>query len=182
MIHKHAIKQSKPYGSYEIPGNRLQARQAQEAPLTLSNTVNVNAETSSTLTSATTTATIKTTMPLCYTEEKICIAATNNCSFHGACFRKYKEGGKVDQTGKECWTCGCKPTVRTDSKNRTSTTYWGGPACQKEDISAPFLLLAGFTVAIVAAVTWGIGMLYSIGQEPLPSVIGAGVAGPRAQK
>ena len=31
-------------------------------------------------------------------------------------------------------------------------------------------------------VAWGIGLLFSIGEEDLPSVIGAGVAGPRAQR
>ena len=46
----------------------------------------------------------------------------------------------------------------------------------------PFFLIAGTTIAIVALVSWGIGLLFSIGQEDLPSVIGAGVAGPRAQK
>lgn len=46
----------------------------------------------------------------------------------------------------------------------------------------PFWLLAGISIAMVATVSWGIGLLFSIGQEDLPSVIGAGVAGPRAQK
>ena len=46
----------------------------------------------------------------------------------------------------------------------------------------PFLLIAGFTIVMVATVSWGVGLLFSIGQETLPSVIGAGVAGPRAQK
>ena len=62
------------------------------------------------------------------------------------------------------------------------TTQWGGPACQKKDVSVPFFLLAGFTIAILATVTWAVGLLFSVGQEKLPSVIGAGVAGPRAQK
>lgn len=45
----------------------------------------------------------------------------------------------------------------------------------------PFWLLAGFSVVLVAAVSWGVGLLWSIGEEELPSVIGAGVAGPRAK-
>ena len=59
---------------------------------------------------------------------------------------------------------------------------WGGPACQKKDVSTPFWLLAGITIFLVSVVSWGIGLLVSIGQEELPGVIGAGVAGPRAQK
>ena len=44
-----------------------------------------------------------------------------------------------------------------------------------------FFLLAGLTIALVGAATWGVGLLMSVGDEELPSVIGAGVAGPRAQ-
>ena len=62
------------------------------------------------------------------------------------------------------------------------TVHWGGPACQKKDVSMPFFLLAGLTIGLIAVVAWGIGLLISIGQEDLPSVIGAGVAGPRTQK
>lgn len=38
------------------------------------------------------------------------------------------------------------------------------------------------TVFLVALVAWGVGLLMAVGGEELPSVIGAGVAGPRAQK
>lgn len=62
------------------------------------------------------------------------------------------------------------------------TIEWAGPACSKKDVSMPFWLLAGISIALVATVSWGVGLLFSIGQEELPSVIGAGVAGPRAQK
>lgn len=62
------------------------------------------------------------------------------------------------------------------------TTQWGGPSCRKKDVSVPFFLLAGLAIALAAIISWGVGLLYSIGQEDLPSVIGAGVAGPRAQK
>jgi len=72
--------------------------------------------------------------------------------------------------------------VTTDSEGRTKTIYWGGPACQKKDISAQFWLLAGLGIMLAATVSWGVGLLFSIGEEELPSVIGAGVAGPRAQK
>ena len=70
----------------------------------------------------------------------------------------------------------------TDDEGRVKTVYWGGPACQKKDISVPFFLLAGLSIGLVGAVTWGVGLLMSVGSEELPSVIGAGVAGPRAQK
>ena len=79
-----------------------------------------------------------------------------------------------DEEGAECWTCQCEPD-RIKNDRGVKTIYWGGPACQKKDISVPFLLFAGFTVAAVAAISYGIGLLYSIGQEDLPSVLGAGV-------
>jgi len=48
--------------------------------------------------------------------------------------------------------------------------------CQKEDISTQFWLIAGFTITIIGAVTFAIGLLFSVGEEKLPGVIGAGVS------
>lgn len=45
-----------------------------------------------------------------------------------------------------------------------------------------FWLFAGFGVAMAAAIAWGVGLLFSMGGEELPSVLGAGVVGPRAQR
>lgn len=72
--------------------------------------------------------------------------------------------------------------MRKNSDGTVKTVQWGGPACQKKDVSIPFWLLAGFTVLLVGVVTWAIGLLYSVGSEELPSVIGAGVSGGKAQK
>ena len=67
--------------------------------------------------------------------------------------------------------------VRTNSDGTKKTTQWGGPACQKKNVVAPFWLLAGFTVFLVTLVSWGAGTIWSMGNEELPSVIGAGVSG-----
>lgn len=56
------------------------------------------------------------------------------------------------------------------------TIHWGGNMCQKEDISVPFWLIVGFTVTIIGAITFAIGLLFSVGEEKLPGVIGAGVS------
>lgn len=56
------------------------------------------------------------------------------------------------------------------------TIRWGGNMCQKKDVSIPFWLLTGFTIAIVGMITFAIGLLYSVGEEQLPGVIGAGVS------
>jgi hypothetical protein len=59
---------------------------------------------------------------------------------------------------------------------------WGGTACEKKDVSVEFWLFASFGIAMTGLVAGAIGLLYIMGTEELPSVIGAGVAGPRATK
>ena len=72
--------------------------------------------------------------------------------------------------------------MRENEDGTQKTVQWGGLACQKKDVSVPFFLFASFGVAMAALVFGAIGMLFSMGSEELPSVIGAGVAGPRAPK
>lgn len=172
------------YGSYRVPNNKLKAREAQaEEPLSPAHSPagspsvadkpglrNQKASQGS--------AQRKAILPICHSTRPSCMAATGNCSGHGTCYKKH-DSKSSDSEEKGCWACGCdkKGTVQNNRR-----THWGGPACSKEDISAPFFLLAGITIALVAAITWGVGLMYSIGQEDLPSVIGAGVAGPTARK
>lgn len=59
---------------------------------------------------------------------------------------------------------------------------WGGNACQKKDVSMEFILFASFGVVFTAIIAGSIGMLFNMGSQELPSVIGAGVVGPRAQR
>ncbi|KAL9088733.1 MAG: hypothetical protein Q9165_006042 [Trypethelium subeluteriae] len=119
-------------------------------------------------------------LPACFPNEVACSAKTNGCSGHGTCQHKYTN---KDQQGsqKECWACQCQDTVDKNDLGQKITTVWGGPACQKKDVSTSFWLLAGFTIALVSAAAWGIGLLMSMGSEELPSVIGAGVSGPGAR-
>ena len=72
--------------------------------------------------------------------------------------------------------------MRVNDDGTKKTTQWGGFACQKKDVSVPFILFATFGVFMAAVIAGGIGLLYNMGAEPLPSVIGAGVAGPKAGK
>lgn len=121
-----------------------------------------------------------TLMPVCYASNSSCVDATNNCSGHGYCYRKY--ASKHEAVSSDCYACKCVDTVVRNKDGTIKRIQWGGPACQKRDVSTPFFLLAGIAVMIVVAVSSGIGMLFSVGQEELPSVIGAGVAAPRAQR
>jgi len=112
-------------------------------------------------------------LPLCFSSADACANATNSCSGHGSCYKKRAS----------CYACRCSSTiVRHNDDGTTKSVQWGGTACEKKDVSMEFFLFASFGVAMAALVAGGIGMLYSMGAEELPSVIGAGVAGPRATK
>ncbi|OJD21575.1 hypothetical protein ACJ73_07086 [Blastomyces percursus] len=121
-----------------------------------------------------------TMMPVCYSSNETCTEATNNCSGHGSCYRKF--ASKEDSKG-DCYACKCRRTVvRTNEDGTVKTVQWGGAACQKKDVSIPFFIIASLTILMVIAVTGGIRLLFSVGMEELPSVIGAGVTVPKPQK
>ncbi|KAK3937508.1 hypothetical protein QBC46DRAFT_294157 [Diplogelasinospora grovesii] len=114
-------------------------------------------------------------IPQCFNTFNSCMTQTGNCSGHGECANKYGKNAT-----SHCFSCVCMATVvrRGDepgSRGR-KTVHWGGSMCQKEDVSVPFWLITGFTIAIVGAVSFSIGLLFSVGEEKLPGVIGAGVS------
>jgi hypothetical protein len=118
---------------------------------------------------------------LCHSSLNACISATNNCSGHGACYKKTGNAKDVGDAKGSCFTCGCRATKSTftyadGTRKGWTIEYWGGAACHKRDVSGPFWLIAIFSVVMVGLVAWGIGLLYSIGEEKLPGVIGAGVS------
>lgn len=172
---------AKPYGSYKVPSQvELAKRQKFEEPMSETDFLEGGdvdepvTGTTETIRANVSYPPLRGVIPRCHPSLDACNTATNNCSGHGSCFQKY---GSSDGSGQSCFSCGCRATVELvgpDGKS-TSTTYWGGAACNKKDISSSFWLLAGFTVVMVGVISWGIGMLYSMGEEKLPSVIGAGV-------
>ena len=110
-------------------------------------------------------------IPACFNSEDGCVTGTGNCSGHGQCQNRYAKADGSE--GKDvCYTCRCLSTV-SDSG---SLTHWAGGACSKKDISTPFWLFAGFTILLLGILSLSIGMLFSIGEEKLPGVIGAGVS------
>lgn len=114
-------------------------------------------------------------LPSCFASLDSCVSNTNNCSGRGECYRKYSNG----QSKGSCFTCGCIATNETfkwDGGERFVLTNWGGSACQKRDVSGPFWLIAIFTTVMVGLISWAIGLMFSIGEEKLPGVIGAGVS------
>lgn len=112
------------------------------------------------------------TIPSCFGSQDACVKATGNCSGHGECLNKYaKADGQ--SAGKECFSCMC---LGTKNETTGSVTHWGGRTCSKIDVSVPFWLFVGFGIAMVGTLTFAIGLLFSVGEEKLPGVIGAGVS------
>ena len=120
-------------------------------------------------------------LPACFPSLSACEATTRNCSGHGSCQKKYTDPNTpADSRFKNCYACACSATTVDSGLGSGSvlTTYWGGPACQKKDVSVQFWLIALFTVGLVGLVSFAVGQVWSMGDEELPSVIGAGVSGP----
>lgn len=114
--------------------------------------------------------------PVCHVSNSSCTEATNNCSGHGSCYLKYGTGD-----ADNCYACRCQATVVENKDGTTQKIQWGGPACEKKDISSPFFLIAGVTVLVIVMVGSAVGMLFSVGSQELPSVIAAGVGASKAQ-
>jgi hypothetical protein len=117
--------------------------------------------------------------PMCHSSNDLCAQKTQNCSDNGECYRKYRA---KDSTEEDCYACRCKTQEIKNKDNTIKTIQWSGVACQKIDISTPFFILAGLSVLLVIAISWGINFLFTVGQEELPSVLSVGVAAPRLQK
>jgi hypothetical protein len=171
---------SNPYGSYEMPSQiQIERRDEAEEPMT-ELPVEINSKVIEQVSQMedNTSYPITGVPPVCYSSLDSCTNSTNRCSGHGKCQKK--SGIKGDSSAPACWACLCEPTTSTidigDEKEAFIITYWGGAACQKEDISSPFWLLLIVSLVLVGIVAWGISMLFSIGEEKLPGVIGAGVS------
>ncbi|KAG5977150.1 hypothetical protein E4U55_007022 [Claviceps digitariae] len=107
----------------------------------------------------------------CYESLSACNEATRNCTGHGTCKDKYASGDG-NKAAASCFACHCQAT-REEGKG---VKHWGGPSCAKQDVSVPFWLFAGFTLAMVGILSMSVGLLYGVGEEKLPGVIGAGVS------
>ncbi|KAI1259951.1 hypothetical protein F5Y18DRAFT_283342 [Xylariaceae sp. FL1019] len=112
-----------------------------------------------------------TPVPACFKDKDECMNATGNCSGHGWCTDKWYE------SENSCFSCSCKMTFdENEDGGRVAVHRWGGQTCQKRDVSTPFWLFAGVTITLVLTIAFSIGLLFSVGEEKLPGVIGAGVS------
>lgn len=171
-----SAKNTPSYGAYSMPSQiQLERRQVEEPMVVSSASSSTPSSQVTQYTAPNSSEPILGAPKVCYSSIDDCNNSTNTCSGHGKC---YKKSG-ADQGG--CFACQCAPTRRDftvgESEQKAFTLdYWGGAACQKEDVSGPFWLLATFSIVMVGLVAWGISMLFSIGEEKLPGVIGAGVS------
>lgn len=111
-------------------------------------------------------------IPQCFASMGSCQNTTNHCSGHGDCY----------EARTNCFKCKCGTTVVRETEDGKKTVQWGGGACEKKDVSVPFILFASFGIVMAALIAGVIGMMMSMGSEKLPSVLSAGVAGPTARK
>jgi len=109
-------------------------------------------------------------IPACFATQSACEAATNSCSGHGICADRWG----LEETKNSCFFCYCKK-AHADA-NSTKVYNWGGAMCQKRDVSTPFWLFASVTITLVGTIAFSIGLLFNVGEQKLPGVIGAGVS------
>lgn len=118
--------------------------------------------------------------PTCHASESSCLEATNNCSGHGSCYKSSKS--ESEASAGDCYTCKCKDTVVKNQDGSVKRVHWAGSACQKRDISSPFFLIASVSIIGTLAIGAAIVLLFNVGQNELPGVIGAGVGSAGTQK
>ncbi|KAF7981901.1 hypothetical protein HWV62_31493 [Athelia sp. TMB] len=105
----------------------------------------------------------------CFTSADVCTNSTNSCSGRGECMQASK-------AGKTCFICSCS---QTSSKGKTQD--WVGDACERKDISGPFVLLAGSTIGLILLIGGSIALLAAIGDEKLPSTLTSSATGPKRE-
>ena len=178
----HADSNAQAWGTYEMPGLQSLLRKRQPRAQVMEEdraTASSSASSDSTASSNTgisQASPLPGIIPACFPSESTCKSNTRECTGHGSCQLKYTDPTAKDGSpAKHCYACVCAATT---SSNGKSTTFWGGGACQKKDVSVEFWLLALFSIGMVFLISFVIGQIWSMGQEELPSVIGAGVSGP----
>ncbi|KAJ7782388.1 hypothetical protein DFH07DRAFT_790500 [Mycena maculata] len=102
----------------------------------------------------------------CHTTLDACNNATSSCSGRGEC-------AGATKSGRTCFVCSCG-TTRTGTGNQVKSETWVGESCERKDISAPFVLLAGTTIVLLLIIAGSISLLYTVGTIELPSVLMGG--------
>ncbi|TFY63833.1 hypothetical protein EVG20_g6161 [Dentipellis fragilis] len=101
----------------------------------------------------------------CFATADACANATNTCTGRGECVQTAK-------LGRTCFVCACSATKNAQGR----TEHWAGDACQRKDVSGPFVLITGTVIGLVVLIGGSVSLLYSIGSNELPSVLTGGLA------
>ncbi|EGO00237.1 hypothetical protein SERLA73DRAFT_180710 [Serpula lacrymans var. lacrymans S7.3] len=109
-------------------------------------------------------------IPSCFNTAEACTNATDFCSGHGQC-------SSTSKRGQECFVCTCSATSSAQGK----TQYWAGEACERKDVSGPFVLISGVVITLIVIIGGSISLLYGIGDVELPNILTGGVAGGRKE-
>lgn len=88
--------------------------------------------------------------PLAESCQSNATCVSNGCSGRGQCVETAKDSG--------CFQCAC-------------TSGYAGDTCQKTDYSSQFVLLVGTSVFLGLGVVMSVALLFSIGDESLPSTL-----------
>uniref|UniRef100_A0A8H8CNH2 Vacuolar sorting protein Vps3844 C-terminal domain-containing protein n=1 Tax=Psilocybe cubensis TaxID=181762 RepID=A0A8H8CNH2_PSICU len=99
----------------------------------------------------------------CFTTLDACNNGTSTCSGRGQCLQASK-------AGRTCFVCSCGITT-TGEGNKIKTDHWAGESCERKDISGPFVLLTGTVIVIILLIVGSISLLYTVGDQPLPSTL-----------
>lgn len=172
------------WGSYAMPNAESKLRKRQiEVPLSESFEVASQAAEAAPMSTPLTTfassnqsTPLRGILPACFRSQEECEKTTRKCTGHGKCRKLYHDRDAAK--GGDCFSCQCSATKEDRGEGKFKTTVWGGPACQKQDVSVAFWLIALFTVGLIFVVSFAVGSVLTMGGEELPSVIGAGVSGP----
>lgn len=106
----------------------------------------------------------------CFSTLDTCTTSTNSCSGHGSCTNATRT---IKGEQKTCFVCACVPSISESGRKEV----WVGTSCEKKDVSGPFVLLAGTTIAMLIITIGTIRLLTSMGNEQLPGVLTAGATG-----
>ncbi|KAH7087069.1 hypothetical protein FB567DRAFT_629106 [Paraphoma chrysanthemicola] len=188
----HTKRAANPWGTYEVPALKEARRENPEMILSSNPAPSTSPAPPVTdledfpviVNQASNDSPVRGILPSCFNTLSACQKQTHNCSSHGECKLLHKgRGSGSNRQTLDCYGCACVPTIKhvdedKGMESKRKVTYWGGPACQKRDISVQFWLFVAVGVVLAFLVSSGIGMLYTMGSEELPSVIGAGVSGP----
>ncbi|KAF9300627.1 hypothetical protein BGZ74_007664 [Mortierella antarctica] len=83
----------------------------------------------------------------CFATEADCQTSTNGCNEHGGC---------VLSTAANCYHCKCQ---------KINNTQYGGPTCDKIDISVQFHLFFWLVLGLVITVAMAVGLIVQMGTQ-----------------